>query len=221
VVLREDELSVGDDVELGLSARRRRGLESARVQLDRETRGPLVVAVSGGAVEDLDGHGESLLSGVVVADVVIREARADDVPAVRQLFEEYADSLGFDLSFQEFERELAELPGSYAPPGGRVLVACTEEGDAVACVAVHKLDDRTCEMKRLYVRPEFRGTGLGRRLAQRVIEVAREIGYERMRLDTVPSMAEAQRLYETLGFREIEPYRFNPVPGTRFMELAL
>jgi putative acetyltransferase len=221
VVLREDEPPVGDDVELRLAARRGRGLEPVCCQLGRETRGPSVVAMSGGAVEDLDGHDESLLSGVVVADMVIREARADDVPAVRQLFEEYADSLGFDLSFQEFERELADLPGEYAPPTGRLLLAVTEEGDAVACVAVHKLDGRTCEMKRLYVRPEFRGTGLGRRLARAAIDAAREIGYERMRLDTVPSMAEAQRLYESLGFREIEPYRFNPVSGTRFMELDL
>jgi ribosomal protein S18 acetylase RimI-like enzyme len=152
----------------------------------------------------------------------IVEARSpDEITAVRVLFLEYADSIGFDLSFQEFERELAELPGSYAPPDGRLLVACTEEGDVVACVAVQKLDDRTCEMKRLYVRPALRGTGLGRRLAREALLAARELGYKRMRLDTVPSMAEAQRLYESLGFREIEPYRFNPVPGTRFMELDL
>src|SRR5262249_21910075 len=150
---------------------------------------------------------------------IVEAQSPDHLVAARELFREYAEEIGVDLGFQDFERELAELPGSYVPPEGRLLVACTEKGDTVACVAVHKLDSRTCEMKRLYVRPELRGTGLGRRLVEEAIEAARELGYEQMRLDTLPAMAEAQRLYQSLGFREIEPYRFNPIPGTRFMEL--
>jgi ribosomal protein S18 acetylase RimI-like enzyme len=141
----------------------------------------------------------------------VREATRADVPAVRELFREYGDSLGFDLSFQDFDRELADPLGVYE------LVLLAPGG----CVALRELDDGVCEMKRLYVRPEARGSGLGRRLAEAVIERARERGYERMRLDTVPGMETAQALYESLGFREIGPYRFNPVPGTRFLELVL
>jgi putative acetyltransferase len=139
-----------------------------------------------------------------------------DLERVCLLFREYADSLGFDLSFQDFERELAELPDFYE----RILIA-DEEGEAAGCVALRALGDGLCEMKRLYVRPAFRGRGLGRTLAEAVIAAARELGYARMRLDTTPSMGAAQALYEELGFREIEPYRFNPVPGTRFLELVL
>lgn len=143
-----------------------------------------------------------------------------DVEATRQLFREYAASLDFDLGFQDFERELRELPNEYAPPRGRLLLARVEESPA-GCVAVRPLDEECCEMKRLYVRRGFRRLGLGRALAQAAIDVGRTAGYARMRLDTVPQMAAARALYRTLGFREIDAYRFNPIQGTAYMELTL
>jgi GNAT superfamily N-acetyltransferase len=143
-----------------------------------------------------------------------------DLEVVRTLIREYADSLGVDLSFQDFARELAELPGEYAPPGGALLIAW--EGDrAAGCVALRRLEGDVCEMKRLYVCPAFRGRGVGRVLALAVIDAARAGGYTRMRLDTLASMGAARALYESLGFRDIAPYRFNPLPGTRFLERAL
>jgi GNAT superfamily N-acetyltransferase len=144
----------------------------------------------------------------------------DDVGAIRELFQEYAASLGFDLGFQGFERELRELPGEYAPPTG-VLLLARVGAEPAGCVAVRSLEGDCCEMKRLYVRPSFRGSGAGRALARGAIAAAQTAGYARMRLDTVPRMSEARRLYRSLGFVEIEPYRFNPVPGTSFMEIVL
>jgi len=145
--------------------------------------------------------------------VAIVEARtAEEIAACRELFLEYADSLGFDLSFQDFEHELADPAAVYA-----LILLAPGQG----CVALRDLRDGVCEMKRLFVRPGARGTGLGRQLAETVVEEARRRRFQRMRLDTVPSMVEAQRLYERLGFKEIEPYRFNPVAGTRYLELEL
>jgi putative acetyltransferase len=147
-------------------------------------------------------------------------AAAADIADARRLFDEYAASLGFDLAFQDFERELAELPGDYAPPAGAILLARVGD-ETVGCVAVRPLEAEVCEMKRLYVRPPHRGTGAGRALAEAAIAVARDLGYARMRLDTVPSMSAARTLYRAVGFREIPPYRYNPIPGTTFMELEL
>jgi putative acetyltransferase len=140
---------------------------------------------------------------------------------VRELFREYALSLNFSLRFQNFDRELAELPGDYAPPEGRLLLADLR-GEIAGCVALHKWKTEVCEMKRLYLRPRFRGKGLGRILAETVIAEARKIGYQRMRLDTVePVMADAVAIYRKLGFHAIAPYRANPMPGTLYMEVEL
>jgi len=139
----------------------------------------------------------------------------------RELFLEYAQSLGFSLCFQNFDKELAELPGDYAPPSGRLLLA-EFEGKLAGCVALHKFELGISEMKRLYFRPKFRGKGLGRALAEIIIAEARTLGYQRMRLDTVePVMKDAVAMYRRLGFREIAPYRANPMPGTLYMELDL
>jgi ribosomal protein S18 acetylase RimI-like enzyme len=142
---------------------------------------------------------------------VIRPAQPDDLEAVRSFLSEYAASLQLDLSFQDFDSELADPLRFYE------LVLLAEGG----CVALRRLDESTCEMKRLYVRPTARGSGLGRLLAEAVIAEARRRGYKRMLLDTLPTMAAAQALYRSLGFRKTESYRCNPVPGATFLELAL
>ena len=206
---------------------------------------------------------------------MLRIVPADTKEAICQvsvLFREYSEALGVDLSFQNFEKELAELPGEYAPPQGALLLAfaeglpafpaprssgaaspagafaekkCSLGGRSFSsdkepasssgvltpearnlfaicgCVALRKIDCEVCEMKRLYVRTAYRGLGAGRALALAVIDSARAIGYRSMRLDTLPQTGEAQSLYATLGFREIPPYRYNPIPGSRFLELAL
>src|ERR1700683_1424905 len=162
----------------------------------------------------------SASSAVKGLEVVQAKSPAQIVQA-RELFLEYAQSLGFSLCFQGFDKELAELPGDYAPPEGRLLLA-EYEGRLASCVALHKLDSGVCEMKRLYLRPEFRGRGLGRVLAERIIAEARQIGYRRMRLDTVePVMKDAVAMYRKLGFKEIAPYGANPIAGALYMELEL
>jgi putative acetyltransferase len=143
------------------------------------------------------------------------------IEQARELFLEYARSLGFSLCFQNFDQELAHLPGDYSPPHGRLLLA-EFEGKLAGCVALHKLENEICEMKRLYLRPQFRGKGLGRALATRIIAEARHIGYSRLRLDTVESaMQDAVAMYLKLGFRKIDPYCANPMPSALYLELML
>jgi len=158
----------------------------------------------------------------VVKDFSFKQAEsAAEIAQARELFLEYAQSLGFSLCFQNFDKELANLPGDYAPPDGRLLLA-EFKGQVAGCVALHKLEDGICEMKRLYLRSQFRGKGLGRAIADRIIAEARTIGYQRMRLDTVePVMKDAVAMYRRIGFREIAPYCKNPIAGALYMELEL
>lgn len=151
---------------------------------------------------------------------MIREARADEMPVVRQLFTEYENFLDFDLCFQSFEEELAQLPGRYAPPGGCLLLA-TENEDVLGCIALRQLEPGICEMKRLYVRPEGRSKGLGRALCLALIERAKEYGHNKMRLDTVGKLQKAIQLYRDLGFVECPRYCDNPQPDVQFFELQL
>lgn len=158
----------------------------------------------------------------VVKDVAVLQAVTPaQIAQARELFLEYAQSLGFSLCFQNFDQELSELPGDYSPPGGRLLLA-ESKGELAGCVALHRFDGHICEMKRLYLRPKFRGQGLGRILTEAVIAEARQIGYRSMQLDTVgPVMADAVAMYRKLGFREIAAYRANPMAGTLYFELTL
>jgi GNAT superfamily N-acetyltransferase len=153
--------------------------------------------------------------------ITIKAARPCDIEQARGLFLEYAASLNFPLCFQNFEQEVAALPGKYSPPRGMLLLAFC--GGAIAgCGALRSLDENVCEMKRLYVRPEFRCQGIGRIIAERLIGEAKRIGYALMRLDTIPKqMREANRLYRLLGFYEITAYYDNPQPGAAYMELQL
>jgi ribosomal protein S18 acetylase RimI-like enzyme len=144
-----------------------------------------------------------------------------DIEQTRRLFDEYVTWLGVNLCFQNYDKEVAELPGEYIPPTGRLYIA-TENDGVAGCIALRELEDGICEMKRLYVRPLFRGKGLGRKLVDRVIEDARAIGYDRMRLDTLPGkMDQAIAMYDSLGFKEIERYYDNPHETAAFMELDL
>jgi len=149
-----------------------------------------------------------------------RAASGKEIEAARRLFDEYAAALEIDLGYQGFADELASLPGCYAPPRGRLLIAWVGD-EAAGCVALRPLAEDVCEMKRLYVRPEFRGSGIGKQLAEAIIVEARQIGYAIMRLDTVPKLQAATRMYESLGFVRRDAYYETPVVGTIFMELAL
>lgn len=182
---------------------------------------------------------------------IIHAVTSQDVGRAKALFLEYAESLGFALCFQSFDKELAGLPGDYAPPSGTLLIAVVDAaggtpgasvqreevgeavgGDvdarvgadtevAVGCAALRRLDDETCEIKRLYVRPSWRGQKIGRALAHTIVGEARRIGYKRMRLDAIRNMTAAVSLYESMGFKEIPPYRHNPIQGAVYMELLL
>jgi putative acetyltransferase len=152
---------------------------------------------------------------------LVQAETSEQIEQARRLFRDYADWLQIDLCFQDFENEVTHLPGEYVPPGGRLLLAYNNNRLA-GCVALRRLDEQTCEMKRLFVRKEFRGQGLGRQLIAAIIQEAKQIGYEHMRLDTLPpKMNDAIGLYRSYGFREIEPYYRNPVPGALFMEMDL
>jgi putative acetyltransferase len=152
--------------------------------------------------------------------VEYRTAGADQVSVIRALFAEYGQSLGIDLSFQDFQKELETLPGKYSPPDGTVILAY-HQGAPCGCIALRRIDESTCEMKRLYVRPDKRGLGVGRDLVRRILEEARARGYAAMRLDTLPVMKSAVSLYRRFGFHEIAPYIFNPIPGALYMERDL
>jgi ribosomal protein S18 acetylase RimI-like enzyme len=162
------------------------------------------------------GH-PGIEQGMISIKTVVSAA---ELGLVVELFQEYADSLDFDLGFQDFAREVAGLPGAYAPPDGSLFLAFMD-GQVAGCVALRKLEGRICEMKRLYVRPSCRGRGLGELLIREIVEQGRAMGYVRMRLDTAPSMQTAQGIYTRFGFRDIEPYCHNPLPGARFMEMEL
>ncbi|WP_423457831.1 GNAT family N-acetyltransferase [Ottowia sp. VDI28] len=148
----------------------------------------------------------------------------EQIQAVGELFQEYAANLGIDLDFQGFEEELAQLPGDYAEPRGTLLLAMVD-GEAAGCCALRPLDDvdygNAAEMKRLYVRKAFRGFGLGRQLAEAILEAAQRLGYASVLLDTLSDMEAARALYEELGFAEIPPYYHNPVVGAHYLKVDL
>lgn len=152
--------------------------------------------------------------------LILEANTRNQISSAEELIREYAASLGIDLSYENFELEMAEFPGAYARPEGRVLIA-VEGGIAVGVVGLRKLSSEICEMKRMYVRPGFRQRGIGRMLAKKAIEKARDIGYDRVRLDTLSRLKEAVSLYRSLGFKEIGPYRVNPQKDVVYMELDL
>ncbi len=169
---------------------------------------------------DHDRNKNRLHRGHVNGLNIIQSESGQHLEDIRALFMEYAESLDFDLDFQNFKDELARLPGGYAPPEGCLIIAFYK-GEPAGCVGLRKLGKNICEMKRLYVRPSYRAMGVGKVLAESIIRVAGLRGYKHMRLDTVPSMKEARRLYLSMGFKKIDPYRYNPVQGATFMEKKL
>jgi len=170
---------------------------------------------------DAEDSGRTHRSALTFVIRLIQAITPEEITLARELFAEYAVWLDISLCFQNFDKELAGLPGNYAPPSGRLLLAL-EDDQLVGCVALRPLPDQTCEMKRLYVRPEFRGRGWGRKMVEAIVAAAQELGYSRMRLDTLPGkMDQALAMYRRFGFREIDPYYENPVEGATFMELTL
>jgi ribosomal protein S18 acetylase RimI-like enzyme len=160
-------------------------------------------------------------SQIIAGLSIVQVGSPEQIERIRELFLEYEKSLGFSLCFQGFDQELAGLPGDYVPPEGRLFLAEYEE-QVAGCVALHKLDASVCELKRLYLRPAFRGKGLGKALTERILAEARAIGYSKLRLDTVePVMKDAVAMYRRMGFREIAPYRTNPIAGALYMEVNL
>jgi putative acetyltransferase len=151
---------------------------------------------------------------------IVRAQSPHQIDEVRRLFREYEQFLGVDLCFQSFEEELAGLPGLYGPPDGMLLMAM-DGRQPIGCVALRKVEDGVCEMKRLYLKAQYRGLGLGQRLAERIVSEAAALGYRVMRLDTLDRLKEAMGLYESLGFRRREPYYGNPLPGVVYWELDL
>ncbi|MED1943813.1 MULTISPECIES: GNAT family N-acetyltransferase [Brevibacillus] len=151
---------------------------------------------------------------------LVHATEDNEYKQARELFWEYVDSLGVDLSFQNIAIELQNIPGEYAPPDGCILLALGNEQPA-GCVALRKIDEQVCEMKRLYVKPEWKGRGVGKKLALAILDEAKIRGYSLIRLDTLPTMEPAIQLYHSLGFYPIEPYRFNPIEGTLYMEKKL
>ena len=153
--------------------------------------------------------------------LVIKQATSKKhINSTHELFIEYANCLEFDLDFQDFKEELKKLPGDYAPPEGKILLAFYNE-ELAGCVGLRKFKDYICEMKRLYVRPKFRKKSIGKTLSKEIIQKSKEIGYKYMRLDTLPSMEDAIKLYIALGFKEIPAYRYNPFENAKFFELKL
>jgi len=195
------------------NALQQRPCSASRMAVCEAAHGPAERDVRPLAVSNDSAHSKAM---VEIKDTYDPES----IIVARALFKEYQQALGVDLSFQDFATELATLPGAYAPPRGRLFLA-RDDSVMVGCVAMRPLTSKTCEMKRLYVRPGSRAGGVGRQLAERVIAEARAMGYRQMYLDTLPMMAGAQRLYEQLGFKDIPPYRHNPVEGTRFLGLEL
>jgi ribosomal protein S18 acetylase RimI-like enzyme len=156
----------------------------------------------------------------VVKSEFLHVTEGEMIEVIRKLFLEYARSLEIDLDFQDFETELNTLPGKYQPPDGALILALVE-GKEAGCIALRKISKDICEMKRLYIREEYRGLGLGKKLVGMIIDEAVNKNYQYMRLDTLPTMKSAQSLYLSFGFYDIEPYVYNPIQGTRFMELKL
>ncbi len=151
---------------------------------------------------------------------IVQAEKPGEIETLRTLFREYAGSLAEGFCFKGFEAELAALPGEYAPPTGRLYLACVKEEPA-GCVGLRTIGEGICEMKRLYVRPLFRGKGIGRKLALQLVKDARELGYSKMRLDTMPYLERAIELYRAMGFKQIDNYRPDPVPGALCFELNL